>query len=52
MIDIIEAGKFYLECLNKVRESTLKENILPENTVVDIRADLFFKLILFPPVFF
>ena len=40
MIDIIEAGKFYLECLKKVKEATLKENILPENTVLKVRADL------------
>jgi len=40
MIDIIEAGKFYLECLNKVKEATLKENILSKNTVLNVRADI------------
>ena len=40
MIDIIEAGKFYLECLKKVKESTLKEDLLPENTILKAKADL------------
>ncbi len=40
MIDIIEAGKFYNDCLKKVKEATLKENILPENTVLNAKADL------------
>ena len=40
MIDIIEAGKFYNDCLKKVREATLKENILPENTVLNARIDI------------
>jgi len=34
MIDIIKAGKFYNDCLKTVKEATLKENILPENTVL------------------
>ncbi len=37
---MIEAGKFYLECLKKVHESILKENVLPENTIVNARVDL------------
>lgn len=40
MIDIIEAGKFYLECLKKVHESILKDDILPENTVINVKAQL------------
>lgn len=40
MIDIIEAGKFYNDCLKKVKEAILKENILPENTVLNAKADL------------
>ncbi|KKN47586.1 hypothetical protein LCGC14_0661540 [marine sediment metagenome] len=40
MIDIIEAGKFYNDCLKKVKEATLKENILPENTVLNVKADI------------
>ena len=40
MIDIIEAGKFYNDCLKKVKEATLKENILPENTVLNAKADI------------
>jgi len=40
MIDIIEAGKFYNDCLEKVKEATLKENVLPENTVIGARADI------------
>lgn len=40
MIDIIEAGKFYNECLKKVHESILKDNIMPENEVFNIRAQL------------
>jgi hypothetical protein len=38
MIDIVEAGKFYNDCLKKVHESILKDNILPENTVVNVKA--------------
>ena len=40
MIDIIEAGKFYLECLKKVHESILKDNIMPENKVFNVKAQL------------
>ena len=40
MIDIIEAGKFYNDCLKKVKEATLKENVLPENTVLNAKADI------------
>jgi len=40
MIDIVEAGKFYNDCLKVVKEATLKENILPENTVLNARVDL------------
>lgn len=40
MIDIIEAGKFYNDCLKKVHESILKDNILPENEVVNAKAQL------------
>lgn len=40
MIDIIEAGKFYNDCLKVVKEATLKENILPKNTVLNAKADL------------
>lgn len=40
MIDIIEAGKFYNECLKKVHESILKDSILPENEVFNVKAQL------------
>ena len=40
MIDIIEAGKFYLECFNIVKAATLIENILPENTILNVKADI------------
>jgi len=40
MIDIIEAGKLYNDCLKAVKEATLKENVLPENTVLNAKADL------------
>ena len=40
MIDIIEAGKFYNDCLKKVHESTLKDNILPENEIMNAKAQL------------
>ena len=35
MIDIIEAGKFYNDCLKKVHESILQENVLPENKAIN-----------------
>lgn len=40
MIDIIEAGKFYNDCLKTVKEATLKGDVLPENTVLNVRIDL------------
>ena len=40
MIDIIEAGKFYNDCLKTVKEATLKEDVLPENTVLNAKADI------------
>jgi len=40
MIDIIEAGKFYNDCLKKVHESILKDNILPENEILNAKAQL------------
>ena len=41
MIDIIEAGKFYNDCLKKVHESILQENVLPENKAINAKADLY-----------
>ncbi len=40
MIDIVEAGKFYLECLKKVHESILEQDILPKNEILNTRADI------------
>lgn len=41
MIDIIEAGKFYNDCLKKVHESILQEDVLPENKAINAKADLY-----------
>ena len=41
MIDIIEAGKFYNDCLKKVHESILQENILPENEAINAKVNLY-----------
>ena len=41
MIDIIEAGKFYNDCLRKVHESILQENVLPENKAINAKVNLY-----------
>ena len=41
MIDIIEAGKFYNDCLKKVHESILQENVLPKNKAVNAKVSLY-----------
>ena len=39
--NILEAAQFYLECLKEVRKSLVKEDILPNNEVSNIVANLF-----------
>ncbi len=41
MIDIIEAGKFYNDCLKKVHESILQEGVLPENKAINAKVNLY-----------
>ncbi len=41
MKEILEAAKFYHECLNEVRKSLIAEDVLPFNTIVNISTKLF-----------